>query len=168
MSLFASKRGQIRNYVAGIVIIFILSLTSLFMYLILNSFLTEMSTIPQTSEAAATEGVKYLSALRIMDVIIVILVVGLIIGVGLTSFRLSTAPGFFIISLISATFLGFVGYFFSSLYAKIVSDSVFNSVTFAFPRSILIATNLHWIGLLFFAVGSITLYAKKPSGGVIE
>ena len=88
--------------------------------------------------------------------------IALIIGVGLTSFRLNTAPAFFIVTIIMGMFMGVVSYFFNYIFSQIVSDAAFATTIVFFPRTILICTNLHWIALVCLVVGSITLYGKKP------
>lgn len=89
-------------------------------------------------------------------------------GVGLTSFKLNTAPAFFIVTFVMGIFLGFVSYFFNFLFQNLVSDAVFSTTLLLFPRTLLICTNFHWISLIVMVVGSITLYAKKDNSGIVE
>ena len=94
----------------------------------------------------------------------VLLMVFLILGIGLTSFRLATSTAFFIITFITGIFWGLVSYFFNFVFIQLVSPDVFSAALGAFPRTMLINTNLHWVMLASIIVGSITLYAKKEKG----
>ena len=113
-------------------------------------------------------GDKFEYAIYFHDYMTVLFLSALIIGIGLTSYRLNTSPAFFIISIIFAAFLGFVSYFFNYLFSQIVSNAIFTTVVGLFPITMVVCTNLHWIALATFAVGSITLYVKKPDERLIQ
>lgn len=169
MCLLKSKRGQIQNYIAVIIVLFIFAIMSMIATVIYLGIITAFTDAGLYTGIIATTGNSFLSALRLYDSIIVLLMVVLIIGVGVTSFKLNTAPRFFIVSIIMAVFMGFVSFFFSFMFKEIVSDATFTTVYALFPNSILICTNLHWVALVTFVVGSITLYAKKEQpGGIIQ
>ena len=165
MNLLGSKKGQVENYIAVVIVIFtfaIMSMIATVIFLGLQSSFTDAGLYTGIIEST---GDSFLSALRMYDNIIVLLVIVLIIGVGISSFTLNTAPRFFIVTLIMASFMGFVAYFFSFMFGQFVSDSTFNTVNALFPNTILIATNLHWVALVALLIGSFTLYAKKEQVG---
>ena len=168
-NLLSFRNGQIRNYIAVLVFLFIFGFASMFGMIILrNTTDAFKGTNYYNGTTAEVVGNQYLNAFRIFDYIIILVMISLIIGIGVTSYKLATAPVFFIVSIIMAAFLGFMGYFFSYIFVRVVSQQVFQSIIFAFPRTIVICTNLHWVGLLVFVVGSITLYAKRERGGFVE
>ena len=103
-----------------------------------------------------------------MDYIIVIVMIVLLIGIGITSFRLNTRAAFFIVTFILGPFLGFMAYFFNYLFIEIVSEAAFATILVLFPRTLVICTNLHWVALATIVIGSVTLYAKKPKDGLAE
>lgn len=169
MNLLGSKKGQVENYIAVVIVLFVFALLSMIGTVIYIGLQTAFVDAGIYTGVIASTGDSFLSALRLYDSIIVLIMVVLIIGVGVTSFRLNTAPRFFIVTLIMASFMGFVSYFFSYMFKEFVSNAVFVTVIALFPNTILICTNLHWVALVALAVGSITLYGKKEQvGGLIE
>jgi hypothetical protein len=165
-NLLKSKKGQAGNYIAAIILLLAFGITLFFNALMLVTVMDKFDT-----EGYLTAGIikntadKFVNVFMIMDYITVLLMVGLLIGVGITSYRIAAAPGFFIASIIMLPFLGFVSYFFNYLFIQIVSQSVFTTVYAFYPRTILICTNFHWILLAMFIIGSITLYGKNPQQG---
>lgn len=174
--LLNSKKGQIQNYIAVVVFLFGFGIISILATLIWVNMISEFTAAGYYTGAMETAGDSFLAALQLYDYIIVFVMVALIIGVGLTSFRLNTAPAFFIVTIIMGMFMGVVSYFFNYIFSQIVSEEVFASVIVFFPRTIMIGTNLHWIALVCLVIGSITLYGKKPpeivagegGGGFVE
>lgn len=169
MCLLKFKKGQVQNYIAIVIVLFTFAIMSMIATVIFLGLRTAFIDAGIYTGVIETTGNSFLSALRLYDSILVLLMVVLIIGVGITSFKLNTAPRFFIVTLIMASFMGFVAYFFSFLFKEMVSDSAFATAYALFPNSILVCTNLHWVALVALVVGSITLYAKREQpGGVIE
>lgn len=163
MLLLNSKRGQIQNYLAVIIFLFGFAIITIIAALLMANIKTSFQSAGLYTGVLEETGDDFISALNLYDKIMVLVMVVLIIGVGLTSFRINTAPAFFIVTLIMGTFLGFVSYFFNYVFIQTVSQPVFTATIVAFPLTILICTNLHWVALVAMVVGSITLYAKKPA-----
>jgi len=174
--LLSSKKGQVHNYIAVVVFLMGFGLISIIATLIWVNMINEFTTTGIYTGVIESTGNAFLSALQLYDYIIVFIMIALIIGVGLTSFRLNTSPGFFIVTIIMGMFMATVSYFFNYIFSQIVSQDVFAATVVMFPRTILICTNLHWVALVALIVGSITLYAKKPpeivagegGGGFVE
>lgn len=165
-----NKKGQIENYI--VVVLFLLGFGIISMIAaVIHNGLTDafIAAGVYTGQIAVTGG-QFYNAILLHDVIVVIFMAVLLIGVGITSFRLNTVPAFFILSILAAAFMGFVSYFFNYLFSQIVSNTIFDTVRALFPNTLLICTNLHWVALAAFVIGSITLYAKKPAAqeGVIR
>lgn len=167
-NLFGSRKGQFQNYVAGILFFIVFSFIAILATLFYVNFQTALSDNGfYTGEVKAT-GDRFLTILTMFDYIGIFLIVILIAASAVTTVRIATAPVFFVLTLIFLPILGFISYFFNYLFAALISPSAFTSVLVYFPRTILIATNLHWVMLLFIVVGSIGLYAKKEKGQFVE
>jgi len=162
--LFKNKKGQAHNYLAVITFLFAFGIMTIMGYLFYSAYVDEMTAAGYYEGAVEVAGEKFLNGMRLFDYITVLIMVVLIIGVGVTSYRLSTSAAGFIITFILAGFLGFISYFFNYVFAQFVSDNAFTSVITYFPRTILVCTNLHWVMLACIIVGSITLYAKREQG----
>ena len=157
------RKGQIENYIVVVLFLFGFGIISMIAAVLHNGLTDAFTDAGIYVGQIAVTGNQFYNAILMHDVIVVIFMAVLIIGVGLTSFRLNTAPAFFILSIIAAAFMGLVSYFFNYLFSQIVSNSVFDTVRALFPNTILICTNLHWIALAALVIGSVTLYAKRPS-----
>jgi F0F1-type ATP synthase assembly protein I len=101
---------------------------------------------------------------KLMDYSIVLIMVGLIIGIGYTSYKISTSAIFFIVMFTTGIFYGFISYIFNYLFQEIITQPIFSTVLVHFPRTIMICKNLHWVMLIEIIVASITLYAKRGRG----
>lgn len=160
------KKAQIANYMAVIIFLFIFIASIVIGATIFFTFKEQSKEIPvlnnNTNIDKAMKGfeLSYLS----YDYINVIIMVLLIIGVGVTSYKLATPPIFFIISIVMAVFLGLISYFFNYLAQQYFSADAFAGVLMYYPLSMQIVQNFHWIAIVLFMVGSITLYAKKDQG----
>lgn len=167
MKLFGSKKGILGDAIAGIILLFVFVVTLLIYMLILTEFNTAFTASDFSSPTIIAEMAKFVNVLGYFDYITVVIMVVLILGSGIISKRIASAPVFFLLAVIGSAMMGFVSYFFNHLFAQFVSQSVFNAVIIFFPRSVLIATNLHWVALAIFAIGSITLYGKREKGQFI-
>jgi len=163
-----SKKGQVDNYLAALTVIFVFSIIAIIGAVLMVNVKSAYVSAGIYNGTLEETGDKFVAVYGVYDVITVLIMVILGIGIGLTSFRLASAPAFFIVSIILGSFYAFVSYFFSFLFQEIVSNAVLASVLSIFPRTIMVCTNLHWVGLLYFAIGSITLYAKKEKGQFVE
>lgn len=161
MSLLDSKKGQYRNYLASIVLLFVFGFISIFSYMLLNNILTGLAASPIYDSNMAAVGNNFLNVLKIFDYIIVLIMVSLIAAVGYTSYRINSRPIFFIITLITTPFLGFISFFFNYVFSMLVSDATLNVALGYFRLTLLICTNLHWVMLILICVGAITLYGKR-------
>lgn len=163
LSLSFSRKGQIQNYLVVIVFLFVMGFINILAFYLHSQFIDAFTAAGIYTGVIAETGAKFASALQLYDWVILLIMIALIISVALTSFRLSTSPAFFIITIFMAVFLGAISYFFNYMFQQLVSQPFFAATLLFFPRTILIGTNLHWIGLVALVVGSITLYAKKDS-----
>ena len=168
MNLLGSKKGQAENYIAVAIFLLIFGVISILATFMWIQYIDAWTDAGYYEGQIEETGNKFLSTLKLYDTIIVFIMVVLLIGVGLTSYQLRTSPAFFIITLITSAITGFVSFFFNFIFIELVSDDLFAATLVFFPKTIIICTNLHWITLAAIVIGSITLYAKKDSGGTVN
>lgn len=165
MKLSGSKKGQIANYIAIITFIFTFALLTMIATIVHLGIIEGFTDAGLYTGQIKITGDQFQAALLFHDFVIILMAVALIIGLAATSFKLNTRPIFFVLSIFMATFLGFVSYFFNFIFIQIVSESAFDTVRVLFPFTMILATNLHWVALTCFVIGSISLYAKPPGSG---
>lgn len=163
-------KGQISNYMAGIAFLFAFGISTMIALLILTNFITTIDATGLYVGQAKVAGTAFLNTLAVFDYIIMFVMIGLFIGVLLTTYRLKTNIAFFIASFIMAAFLGFFGYIMNYVFLQFWSQDVFSSILVYLPKTLVLLTNLHWIGLVFLVLGSIGLYAKrdKTEEGLVD
>lgn len=160
-----NPRGQIHNYMAVVTLLFTLGVTTLIGMVLMFGVQSAFTDAGQWGGVIQTTGEGFISSIQMYDTIFVLLIAGLIIGIGLTSYRLNTAPAFFIVTLVLAAFLGFTSYIFSYIFSQIVLSPEITAIEIYFPKLIAICTNLHWVALTVLIIGSVATYAKKPTPG---
>ncbi len=106
---------------------------------------------------------KILNIYKIYDYVALTLSIIFIIGIGATSYRLRTRPIFYIITLVTAAFYGFIAYVLSYMFSIFVSDPVFVVILYIFPLMILLLTNLHWVAIVMILVGAITFFSNNSN-----
>ena len=163
-SLNSNKKAQVRNFMAPIIILFVSGFLLIVGYLIVMNFQTSMSSSGIWSSQLQQTSDDFLWGLQVGDFIMVLVMAVLIIGVGIASYRVATAPVFFIVTIIMSAFYGFIAYYFNFVFQAFATESVFSTVITYFPRTILICTNLHWVMLINIIVGSVTFFGKKERG----
>ncbi len=168
MNLLGSKKGQAENYIAVAIFLLIFGFISILATFMWMEFIDAFTEAGYYENEIQETGDKFLATLKLYDSIMVFIMIVLLIGVGLTSYQLRTSPAFFIITLITAALTGFVSFFFNFIFIELVSDDLFAATLVFFPKTMIINTNLHWITLAAIVIGSITLYAKKDSGEIVN
>lgn len=168
MRLLDSKKGQMRNYLVPIIALFLLGFFSIFSMTLLLYLIDGFDDAGYYTGKLAEAGQGFIRGMAVFDYVIVIMMVIFIIGIGVTSYKLNTPAIFFVVSLVLSSAYGFVAYFFSYLFSQMVSPGVFALARFYFPRTLIICTNLHWVALAVFIVGSITLFGKKERGQFVS
>jgi len=159
------KKGQSATVLLAVIIfLFIFGFLSILGYYMTSEYVVAFNQTGLYTPVMEKAANGFLFTHTLMDYSIVLIMIGLIIGVGYTSYKISTSPIFFIIMFTTGIFYGFVSYIFNYLFHEIVSQPIFSTVLIHFPRTILICKNLHWVMLVEIIVASITLYAKKEKG----
>lgn len=162
--LFHSKKALVNEVMAVIITLLGFGILTIIGYLLTTESMQAIENTDVNSTLIEATGEKFIAAIAIFDYLIVIVMVLLIIGIGIASYKIAAPPIFWLITFIMAAFMGYVSYFFNFLFAELVSEPVFAGVIAVFPRTILINTNLHWVAIAAIAIGSITLYAKRDKG----
>ena len=153
------------NYIAPIIAMFSFIFMIIFARVLYNKIIEVYVNSGFVTHQAAIDAIKgFTLAMNAFDYIAAIVMIVFVIALGVSNYKISAAPIFFWVNFFFAAFLGFVSYFFNYALISIISNNIFEVVLVSFPISILIASNFHWIALLFFAVGNITLYAKRDKG----
>lgn len=163
-----SRKAQANNYFAVIVSLFSFAVLTLIGYVLMTNFIQGFVDAGIYTGAVAAAGNSYLRTLLVFDKLTALIMTVLIVGVGVTSYRLATSNVYFIITFLLSAFYGLVAYFFNYMFAQIASNAAFATAIAYFPITILICTNLHWVMLICIIVGSITLYAKKERGQLLS
>ncbi len=163
-NLLNSKRGVFMNIVAGIIFLFIFGYLIVFTYTYITEYKNAVIDTGLSVEDVEPVAESFLFGIRLFDWLAILVLAALVLGVGVTSYKVASAPVFFVVMIVSGAMLGFISYFFNFVFSEFVSDVVFSSTIVYFPRLIIICTNLHWVALAMFAVGSITMYGKRERG----
>lgn len=158
------KKAQFINYMSAIIVLVIFGFVSILIASIFLRFITAFQAAGLYTGEAAAVGDAFLATFRGYDWLIVFLLLGLVIGVIVSTFKVATRPVFFIITFIATPFFGLISFFFNFIFSNMISAEVFSATLVYFPRTLLICTNLHWVFLLNVVIGSITLYAKRSKG----
>ena len=160
-----NTKGQLNNYFSIIVFLFAFGIATLIAMTLMLGMKTAWVDAGYYTGQIQTTGEEFIGALQIFDTAAVFFLVALLIALGLTSFKLNTAPAFFIVTLAMGAFMGFVSYIFNYIFAEYISNSSISAAQVYFPKLIAICTNLHWVSLAAIVIGSLTLYAKRPAEG---
>lgn len=162
MKKLSKKSQSAEVLLIVIVVLFVSGLLMMLSYLIVSEMTDAFDDagFDQSVEA----GNRFLAGLRFMDYLMVILLVILIIGVGISSIKISVSPVFVIITVLFVPIYGFISYFFNFVFAEFVRNPLVAAIAVNYPRTILICTNLHWVMLITVVVGMITLFGKKEKG----
>ena len=95
MSLFGSKKAQAENYIAVAIFLLIFGFISVLATFMWIQFIAGFEDAGYYEGQMEETGNKFLATLKLYDTIIVFMMIVLLIGVGLTSYRLRTSPAFF-------------------------------------------------------------------------
>jgi len=133
--------------------------------LLINNFVIEFNARVCSTPACIEAGDSFNRGIRVWDNVIVVALVLSLIGVGLTSYKLPASAAFLIISIILAPILGYISYFINKIFIDIIGHTTFDAIRMYFPKTILICTNLHWVALAAFVIGSIALFGKSSEKG---
>jgi len=160
MNLLNSKKGLGKSIIAMVVVLFVMGFLSILGYLLLSEYNTAIYAAGMNDSSIVYVGDTFLWSISFMDWVIVFAMFFLILGIGITSYKIAAPPAFFIVQFIMGIFYGLIAYFFNYMFQEIVGDAVFVAARLQFPNTLLICTNLQWIALAGLIIGALTLYGK--------
>lgn len=164
MNLMGNKKAQGANYLAVIVVLIMFGFFSILAYVMWQTAIDAFTAGGYNNGIVGTSISAWTQAFAAADYVIVFLMIFLIIGIGVTSFKVPTRNITFILTLIIGAFWGFISYFFNFMFIQMISPEIFATALGIFPRTLAICTNLHWVTLVMIIVGSLTLFGKKEKG----
>lgn len=167
MKLFAFKKSQSAiNIFLPIISLFMLGVLLLISGLIAYTAAGTILAAFPSVDGLDTVINQVLGLYTLYDYGILIIAIFFIIAIGYTSYRIRAHPMYYIITIFTSAFYGFVAYMMSYIYAQFASNSVFTIILYMFPLSILLLTNLHWIAFAMIVVAAVTLYSKDPKSEI--
>jgi len=165
LKLLKDKKGLNRNSLAVIIFLFSFGFITIMSFLVTSQMVDYIKADPSLPSEVGEVGDKFLDNMKLFDKGFFLIAVVLIIGVGITSYKLASPAVFFIISFITGALYGFISYFFNYIFQEMVGNTLFTATVLYFPLTILVCRNLHWVMLAMIIVGAITLYAKRGEQG---
>jgi F0F1-type ATP synthase assembly protein I len=165
------KIGHRKDQISEIAFI-MFTLASIAICLVLAAYMYNMigseisSTDIATNESTAAYQ-KFDTAWSILDGGMVLVVIGLTLGLIVTSFLIPTHPVFFIINIIGFIVLVFIGAVYSNTFSDIVEadQDMYNTTTTYFSYTGWMMSNMPYIAAALVFVASIVMYGKGKSEG---
>jgi len=167
-----NKKAQIQSFITLIVSVTVIAITLLIAKLVYDKIGEGLN---ENNDFATNESVKayqdFAVSFTIFDISMIFIVLGLTIGMVITSFFIPTHPIFMVINIIGMIFLCFMAAILANLYGEIIdvediqdslnmTDAETGEVTQAWGRTSFIMSRLPWICLFIVAIITIIMYAK--------
>ena len=155
-----NKKAQIGDMLFVIVTLISIAITLLvagYVYVQIDSGF-EDSGLESNESAEAYD--SFAVSFGIFDTGMGFILVGLIIGLLISSYFIPTSPVFVVINIIGFLILVFIGAVFSNLYSEMILQPGLNTSALLFPITNFIATKLPFIGAIIVFLSSIIMFAK--------
>lgn len=162
--LLGSKRGDVQGAVVIMVLLFSLAVISVISYFIYSNFITAFSSTPFYTSEVAEAATYFGNVLRMFDVVLLLTLFVVIAAQAYLNYKLAVEPAGFIGTFFLSGIVGLVGLFFAYAYSALVGEAALVSTSAFFPKTLIILSNLHWVGFVSMIIGSLTLYAKRRQG----
>lgn len=170
IGLLGSKKGQnADNIIIPIVTVFGLALAFILSTTIALEIFDGYRTVFSSPAMASYNSAEiqdtidsYESAYSLFDKLLFSFVIGLIIGMAWVSYRIAARPLYFIVTVVLGIIYCFFGYLLSYIFIQFAENVAIVTTMRLFPLTIMVCTNLHWLGLILIIVGGIALYGKRP------
>jgi len=161
MNLLNSNKGSLgKGIVVATAFLFAFGFLSILGWTFTNAFVGEFGNTTYSTPETEAVGAQFLWGIGLFDWVIVIAMVMFILGIGIANWKIASPPAFFIVQFVLGIFYGALSYFFNYMFQEIAGNTVFDGARVFFPNTLLICTNLHWIGLAMLVVGTLTLFGK--------
>ena len=159
--LISNKKGfGARNVFIAILMLFLIGLLSIYGTYFTNSIVDGYTAAVPGDQDIQDTGQKFKNGMNFFDNATLFILIALLIGAGITSYKLRSAAVGYALVVFMAVFFGIVSYYFNFLFQKMIEPSIFTTTLLQFPKTIFICQNLHWISLVMILIGSIILYGK--------
>lgn len=168
-SFFKNKKCNFLAILIIFIVIFVFGVTVVISKTISDNFLEEWNEAvdPPAEQIALQE--QFTEAFLIYDWSMLFLVVGLIIGLMITSFLIPTHPVFMVINIVGIFILVAFGMVITNLYADIAGgDEMLTETALEFPRLNFVMQYLPYIGAIAVMLATIIMYSRgtsMPYGG---
>jgi len=162
--MMKNKIGNARNWFVAISFLLGFGIVNIIGYALMFYTIQGFSNSSFWNPQMAAVAEKFLFAISLLDWVLVFVTLIFIIGVAVTSYRIASAPVYFIINFVMAAFYGYISYLFNYIFQSMVSLDFFDTFMSLFSKTNIILTNLHWVMLAMLVVGSIATYAKREKG----
>lgn len=163
-----NKKGQIGDIIAVIVIIFSIAATlavSKYVFSSVDVALTE-GDLHSTESAQSMQDMSV--SFSIFDGAIIFIVIGLTIGLVITSFLIPAHPIFLVVNIIGMIFLVFVGAILSNTYEELISadgiESTMNTYG-SLEKTNFLMSKLPYICAFLVLISTIVMYSKGRAVG---
>jgi len=161
-NLLKSKRGIENLMFTGLIILFILGVSTILSFLIWDNMKKGFDDIPELNTTTSQSVIAgFDRGFNMYDNIFFFAVCVIIVGIGITAYSLTTPKAYFLFVWGFAFVLGFFAYFFSGLFSEFSNAPILATTMLHFVKTKMLLTNLHWIAILMIIVSTIVRFSKK-------
>jgi hypothetical protein len=159
------KRGQIMQIVFIIVLMAVLGFTLLIASKILSSFWTAVDDGGMTTAATNSTRVAFNAVPATFDYSMLFIMIGLTIGLVVTSFQIPSHPIFMVINFFGIFFLVWLAMTMSNMYGEMTAsaDSPFLVEIEQYPITAFIINYMPYICILLTLIMTVVMFAKGQS-----
>lgn len=157
------KKAQIGSVLSVMLILVVLAITILLGRLILTTFYDAMDEAQLTTDATETAKTTILATYSGLDYTFVFLVVGLILGMIISSFFIPTHPIFILLNIIGIFVLVFLGMIFSNVYGEIIvgEDAILGVEAEGYPIINYVILYLPYLGAVLITIATIIMFSRS-------
>lgn len=165
-----NKKAQIGEILFIVATLFSLAVALLASKLVLSKFKAGLDESGyQTAESNASLN-KIAAVYPTFDYMIVFVLVGLTIGLMISSYFIPAHPAFVVVNIIGVFLLVFMGALMSNMYGEMISsenEAFYDAVSDgSYSKLGFIMNRLPWICVILTILSSIVMYSKSQTGGL--
>jgi hypothetical protein len=162
LSMKGNKKG-LADVIIVMLIFFTIAISMLVMVMISNSLRSGMT--PQLSALDNRSGTAFDNTLKVIpdmaDTIFMIVLIGLIIGILITSFLFWSHPVFMILWIILSLGAMVLSVILGNIYETIATNPIFNTTITSIPMTQQVMTHFPLLMLGIIVISMIVIYAKS-------
>lgn len=161
-----NKKAQIGDIAVYIGTIAIICITLILARFIFVKVQTQINDSPFVTPEASKVFTDFDPAFAMFDQAMIFIVVGLTIGLVITSFLIPAHPVFLVINIVGLVGLTFLAGVMSNIYGKIINipeiaSVLSNTTSTDFMKTATIMENLPWICVFVVFISTVVLYSKS-------